>query len=392
MKSGWTIEQLGEIATINYGYTDSAKSEAVGPRFLRITDIQNENVDWDAVPFCSIDDEGLNKYRLRSGDIVFARTGATTGKSFLVQDPPESVFASYLIRLRLNDRRFLPQFVSYFLQTPQYWQAIRDGSSGSAQGGFNATKLGALSLPAPPVLEQKRIVGILDEAFEGIAVAKANAEKNLQNARALFENHLQAVLTQHRPSWVEKPLGEVFATSTGTTPPKNNSDFYGEFMPLVKPPELCDAPIDSALDNISEAGSEVARILPPQSILVSCIGNLGKIGINTVPVAFNQQINAILPDERKAIPEFIFLQAISSKFKDQLESLASGTTVPIVNKSKFNSVRIALPPLSEQKTIAAQLNSLRELAKHLESIYQEKLTALDKLKKSLLHEAFTGKL
>ena len=163
-------------------------------------------------------------------------------------------------------------------------------------------------------------------------------------------------------------------------------------MPLVKPPELCDAPFDSAPDGLSEAGAAVARTLPSKSILVSCIGNLGKIGLNTVPVAFNQQINAILPDESQAIPEFMFFQSLSPVFKEQLESLASGTTVPIVNKSKFNSVKVVLPPLPSQKPVVALLNSLREETQRLEAIYQQKLEALEELKKSLLNQAFTGEL
>ena len=180
MKKGWETKELAAVSAINYGYTESASSEPVGPRFLRITDIQEDRVDWENVPYCKIESADLQKYRLASGDIVFARTGATTGKSFLVDEPPEAVFASYLIRLRLLDKKLLPKFVLLFFQTAGYWQSIKDGSSGSAQGGFNATKLGALTIPVPLLPEQKRIVGILDEAFDGIATAKANAEKNLK--------------------------------------------------------------------------------------------------------------------------------------------------------------------------------------------------------------------
>jgi len=156
---------------------------------------------------------------------------------------------------------------------------------------------------------------------------------------------------------MEKPLGGAFTTATGNTPPKNNADFYGDFMPLVKPPELCDSAFDSATDGLSEAGAAVARILPSNSILVSCIGNLGKIGLNTVPVAFNQQINAILPDDSIAIPEFMFFQVLSSAFKEQLEALASGTTVPIVNKSKFNSGHGSIAAASPTRSIVAKLGS-----------------------------------
>ena len=167
-------------ATVSPHYRHSKRSCGRGSRFL----LQ----DWVA--------RADAKYQLLTGDVVFARTGATTGKSFLVDQPPEAVFASYLIRLRLVNGILLPKFVSYFFQTDYYWESIRAGSSGSAQGGFNASKLATLSIPVPSIPEQQRIIGILDEAFEGIATAKADAEKNLRNARALFESHLQSVFNK----------------------------------------------------------------------------------------------------------------------------------------------------------------------------------------------------
>lgn len=163
-----------------------------------------------------------------------------------------------------------------------------------------------------------------------------------------------------KAEWQKITLGSAFMTVTGNTPPKNNADFYGQFMPLVKPPELRDSTIFFAEDGLSEAGAVIARSAPPKSILVSCIGNLGKVGINVVTVAFNQQINAILPDEDKAIPEFMFYQVLSDLFRDQLEALASGTTVPIVNKSKFNSIDIVLPELPVQQRIVAILDDAFE--------------------------------
>lgn len=159
-----------------------------------------------------------------------------------------------------------------------------------------------------------------------------------------------------KEGWQTATLGTAFTTVTGNTPPKKNEAFYGRFMPFIKPPELCNAELDSANDGLSEAGVAIARTAPQNSILVSCIGNLGKIGLNTIPVAFNQQINAIFPDIDKSIPRFMFYQVLSSSFKDQLEELASGTTIPIVNKSKFNSIKIVFPPIPEQKRIVSILD------------------------------------
>lgn len=186
---GWTKKRLGNIANINYGYTESASFEQVGPKFLRITDIQNNRVDWSCVPFCKVPPGDYPKYKLSDGDIVFARTGATTGKCYLVANPPEAVFASYLIRVQLRATELLPKFVNLFFQTAIYWDNIRSGVSGSAQGGFNATKLGELVIPYPKTLkEQHSLIAKLDalaaetQRLEGIYRRKIAALESLKKS------------------------------------------------------------------------------------------------------------------------------------------------------------------------------------------------------------------
>lgn len=160
----WVNKKLRDISKINYGYTESACIEPIGPKFLRITDIQNNHVDWSTVPYCSIAPSDISKYELSEGDIVFARTGATTGKSYLITEPPNAVFASYLIRVQLDSKEIIPPFLFLFFQTSSYWDNIRAGSSGSAQGGFNATKLGELLIPYPKQeKKQQEIIAKLSE-------------------------------------------------------------------------------------------------------------------------------------------------------------------------------------------------------------------------------------
>ncbi len=154
---GWEEKKLGDISIINYGYTAKASHEKVGPKFLRITDIQDGNVNWDTVPFCEISSSDHSKHKLIDGDLVFARTGATTGKSYLLSNPPDVVCASYLIRVRIKKGVFIPEFLRLFFQTKQYWDDIAIGISGSAQGGFNASKLGELIIPVPPLELQEKI-------------------------------------------------------------------------------------------------------------------------------------------------------------------------------------------------------------------------------------------
>src|SRR5690606_28793985 len=125
MANEWSTALLAEISTdVSYGYTESASGEKVGPHFLRITDIQNGVVDWSSVPYCPITEENHEKYRLVDGDIVVARTGNSTGEYFLFQGNEDAVFASYLIRFRVDREKADPKFVWYNLRSHDWWSFI----------------------------------------------------------------------------------------------------------------------------------------------------------------------------------------------------------------------------------------------------------------------------
>ncbi len=190
-QKAWKEKKIGEICDKpQYGYTASAQQEKVGPKLLRITDIQNSEVKWDNVPYCKCDNS--EKYELKSDDIVFARTGATVGKSFLIESIPEkSVFASYLIRLRAKES-VLPKYLYAFFQSPDYWQQIAGHQAGGAQPNVNASKLSEIKIPLPSVAEQKKIVEYLDALSQ-----KTRALRNLQSQTAAdFSTLRQSVLSQ----------------------------------------------------------------------------------------------------------------------------------------------------------------------------------------------------
>ena len=168
MDGEWTHCTLADACSaINYGLTASASDHPVGPKFLRITDIVSENLDWSTVPFVATKPATLEKYRLHDQDIVIARTGASTGKSAYIKDPPTSVFASYLVRLKAN-ASFDARFLSYYLQSDEFWQFIR-GVLGdkSAQPNASASTMTAAPLTAPSSIADQRaiahILGTLDD-------------------------------------------------------------------------------------------------------------------------------------------------------------------------------------------------------------------------------------
>jgi type I restriction enzyme S subunit len=161
----WEWTTVGEISvSIRIGYTAKADNQAIGPRFLRITDIQDGNVRWEEVPYCEISDEEIERYRLKDGDLVFARTGSTTGKSYLVRDCPEAVFASFLIRVR-PATGVDSEYVYNFCQSPDYWVQIESGKRGIGQQNINTQFLRSIKMPLAPFAEQRRIVAELKKQF-----------------------------------------------------------------------------------------------------------------------------------------------------------------------------------------------------------------------------------
>jgi len=393
VKEGWAVKPLGDVSAINYGFTESAAREPVGPKFLRITDIQNDGVEWDAVPYCRIDSSELPKFRLKTGDIVFARTGATTGKSFLVHEPPEAVFASYLIRLRLLDTGISPEFVSLFFQSAKYWEEIKSGVAGSAQGGFNASKLAAIRLPFPARKEQQRIVAILDEAFDGIATAKANAEKNLQNARALFEGFVQTVFAKRGNGWTERPIAEIAKHSLGKM--LDRAKNQGEMKPYLRNLNVRWFSFD--LGDLLEM-----RFTPTESdkyrairgdVLICEGGYPGRSAIweEDYPIYFQKALHRVRFNEPLHCKWFVhYLQMLDAT--DRLKENFSGSGIQHFTGEALARFKLPIAPVPELKILLARFDELSSKASELESLYQQKLAALNELKKSLLHEAFSGKL
>jgi len=189
MSAEWEETTLADVsAEVSYGYTESASDKKVGPRFLRITDIQNGVVNWSNVPYCPISKADHGKYRLQSGDIVVARTGNSTGENFLYQGIEDAVFASYLIRFRINPEEADPAFIWYNLRSKRWWNFINSSKTGSAQPGANAKVLGLFPVSLPPLTEQKSIAQILASLDDKIELNRRMNETLEALAQSLFKS------------------------------------------------------------------------------------------------------------------------------------------------------------------------------------------------------------
>ncbi|MDE0483326.1 MAG: restriction endonuclease subunit S [Candidatus Poribacteria bacterium] len=160
-KGKWNRVILREICdSVKYGYTASAKSEPIGPKFLRITDIVPNHIDWSSVPHCEIDKDNLSKYLLKKNDIVIARTGATTGYAKRIRTKQHAIFASYLVRIRINPK-CNSKYIGYVIESDEYKQFIQLNIGGAAQPHANAQILTSFPIPLPPLPTQRKIAAIL---------------------------------------------------------------------------------------------------------------------------------------------------------------------------------------------------------------------------------------
>jgi type I restriction enzyme S subunit len=439
LSKGWVWTRLGEACLDpQYGWTTSAVTEGI-LHLLRTTDITSGSIDWNTVPFCKEEPSEKEKYLLKDGDIVISRAGSV-GYSHLIKNPKEAIFASYLIRFRpLIDEKYL----AFFIKSPSYWNSILEKSLGIAIPNVNASKLKQISIPLPPLPEQNRIVAKIDELFTkldaGVEVLKKiktqlkryrqsvlksamegkltekwcrTHKDELEPASVLLEGireerqkkakgkykELPPLDTENLPElperWAWTTVGEIGEVVTGTTPSKTKQEYYGSDYPFFKPTDLnAGYYVRHSRDGLSKEGLKHARLLPEKCILVTCIGaTIGKTGFIRVAGTSNQQINALIPEFKFLLPEFIYFLFISPQINKSIIDNSSSTTLPILNKSGFERLFIPLPPLSEQNKIVEEIERRLSVTDEIEKVVELSLKQAERLRQSILKRAFEGKL
>jgi len=260
----------------------------------------------------------------------------------------------------------------------------------------------SLEFLLPPLSEQQRIVGILDEAFDGIAIAKANAEKNLQNARELFESHLHFVFTQRGEGWVCTTLEKVLTVQpqNGWSPPgDNHSDSGTPVLTLssvtgfrFRPDKIkfTSAPTDPRRHYWVKNGD----FLITRSNTPDLVGHVAIASGITEQTIYPDLIMRMNPAPDIMITEFLYYQMRSPALRREITGRAQGAnpTMKKISNGAVKTLPISVPPIATQRAVVKTLTSLMAEAQHLESIYRQKLNALHELKKSILHKAFNGNL
>ena len=399
MTMTWKEVQLGNVCDFQNGF--AFKSELFhesGTPLLRISNIQNESVSIDRLVFIDPSDykEDLSRYKVVKDDLLIAMSGATTGKIGINQTDSE-----YFLNQRVG--KFSPRkgldkrFLYYFLSTK-----VEDSlaiSIGSAQPNLSTQQIKEFKIPLPPLPEQKRIVAIVDEAFEGIDRAIANTKKNLTNARELFESYLNAIFTQKGDGWMEKKLHGVVepscSLSYGIVQPGND---YENGLPIVRPTNLTTKTIKlGSLKRIDPvlADSYKRTKLRGGELLLCVRGSTGVVGIAVDELKGANVTRGIVPirfEQSLVIQAFGYYMLISKMIQEQIREKTYGTALMQINICDLRDIVLSFPKQEEQQTLVEKLDRMENETQRLEAIYQQKLAALTELKQSILQKAFTGEL
>jgi type I restriction enzyme S subunit len=392
--NNWKTVALSEIAeSVDYGVTASATQQPAGPKFLRITDIQDGAVNWDSVPWCECDARSAADGRLGPGDIVFARTGATTGKSYLIRDcPPDTVFASYLIRVRLGAAAE-PRYVSHFFQTPDYWAQIAKGARGVAQPGVNATTLKGILVPLPPLPEQRQISALMDEA-EALRAKRRHALAKLDSFnQSLFLELFGDPLTNPH-GWPVKELQQVVKKGTIVTYGivQAGEEFLGG-VPYIRTGDIVKGEV--VQDGLRHTNHAIAakflrsRVQAGEIVMSirATVGTTALVPPELDGANLTQGTARISPgDETEAAYLLYYLRA--SGTQHWIGQQIKGATFREITLSRLREMPVLLPPLSIQQQFSEQVTSVEKL----KSFQRESAAKLETLFASLQHRAFRGEL
>lgn len=395
MTVGWERERVSDIASHSLGkMLDKAKNKGEPRKYLR-----NLNVRWfefdlsDLLEMRFLPEEEA-RYTVMKGDVVICEGGYPGRAAIWDQDEPIH-FQKALHRVRFSEPERARWFL-YYLQMKDMDGSLKSHFNGAGIQHFTGEALAKFELPLPPLPEQRRIVAILDEAFAGIATAKANAAKNLRDVQELFDLLLSAALDNAH--WPVRRLDTLY--KVGSSKRVLKSEWKSEGVPFYRGREITRLAANGFVENelclTEKHYAELAAktgVPGAGDIVITAIGTIGNAHIVRPEDRFYFKDASVVWMRRTAevSSEFVKFWIGSSLFQDQLDK-GNGATVDTLTIGKLQGMGVRLPPLAEQERVVEMISSAESETQRLESICTRKLAALDELKKSLLHQAFSGQL
>jgi type I restriction enzyme, S subunit len=404
----WAVRRIQDICERpQYGFTESANVEKVGPKFLRITDIVGMTVNWDEVPYCVCPAKKLPNYQLKHDDIVFARIGATTGKSYIIKHPPLSVFASYLIRLRTKPDA-CPDFLLCYFNSPLYWSQVNANKGSSLKGGVNGSILSQLRVICPSLSEQRKIAAVLVKIQRAVEVQDAilanvrELKKSMMNrlfTHGLWDEKLKQTEIGKMPvSWEIVKLGDLAKENGGAiqTGPFGSQlhayDYIKDGIPVVNPTHMAENRINhDELPSVSvETATRLSRhAVKTGDILFARRGEIGRHGFVTNSEngwlcgtgCFLVRINS-----KRADNQYLSYLFDTEYYTKWLVAHAAGVIMPNLNNSVLEKIPVKVPRIEEQQEIVRCFRFVNEKI----AVHESKKAALQDLFKTTLNQLMTG--
>lgn len=406
--SNWCWTRWGNLSNnIQYGVNTPATTEG-NARLVRISDIQENKIIWDKVPYCNIDDKLVEQYLIKENDILFARTGGTVGKSVMAIDViSNAVFAGYLIRSNYS-KKLNGKYLKYFMESELYWTQLKIGTTATAQPNCNGKTLGKMVFPLSPINEQQRIVNIIESLFAKLDRAKELIENTLaqfeQNKMAILHKAFTGELTAKwrkennidLSSWQNYQLKDICEKITDGThqTPKYTDD--GGYI-FLSSKNVKSGKID--WKNIKYIPKDLHDILyeriAPQrdDILLAKNGTTGVAAIVDRDIIFDIYVSlALLRVNKKYIlPMFLLYVIGSPRIKNYFDSNLKGIGVPNLHLKYIREATISVPIIEEQQEIVNILDKLLVKYNKIKNLEQQ-LEKIELLKKAILAKAFRGEL
>ncbi len=408
MRDGWEIKKLGDLCEFQRGltYTKTDEVEISDNIVLRATNIDLSTNLLNLSELKYISDRVAvpdSKKVSKNSMMICTASGSKShlGKVAYIDDDYGYAFGGFMGMITPKSA-LLPRYLFHLMTSDAYKDFIGKVSDGANINNLKFDDLRGFLVPLPSISEQQRIVSILDQVFEGIATAKANAENNLKNARQLFESHLNSVFSQRGEGWVEKTIEELIETNCIGLTKSSREQGPEKKWRYVK---MHNITRDNRLDfsnyvRVDANDAEICKFqLKDGDFLFNTRNSFELVGkvclfennLNDI-VLFNNNIMRIR--YKSGVEGRFILFAFSSKsIAEALTAMKSGTTnVSAIYYKDLRLLKIAIPPVDVQRKITRHLTALHVETQRLESIYQKKIEALDALKKSILQKAFSGKM
>lgn len=399
--SGWTTKKLGEVCEVQLGkMLDKAKNKGKPYKYLANLSVRWRSFDLSNLRTMPFMDSEVEKFSLRPGDILMCE-GGEPGRCAIWQIPDSDIkFQKAVHRIRSKGTIEPAYLVAYFesiVNTVEFNSRL----TGATIKHLPRERLLEIPIPIPPLAEQKRIVAKIDAAFEKIDRLKANAEKNLANAKELFQSALDEAM-RPKKGWVEKRLGEVCSKiGSGATPRGGKASYCSKGISLIRSMNVYDCAFEySELAHINDMqAKELANVtIEANDVLINITGaSIARCCVvpsDVMPARVNQHVAILrIADNRFLNPDFLCYSLVAPARKSLLLGIGeAGSTRQALTKNDLSSFMISIPDLFEQKRIVERIRALAQTTKTLQQNYARQIADCAEMRQAILREAFEGRL